>query len=206
MGQESNFNSGAYYDGARGDRWSWRRLSKSGGDAVWLSEGTQTLHLWAGGAGFDVDRIVITTDSGSPLPSSIQTKPANNGRTGWDCHPCDPRFAGRPGGHEWTAEEPYYRPDCNVGANPDQRHDAIYDDEQPLRGALEAAKHFVARLDPTLDQIGYVRYSSSASIRSELRAGDHRYSALPIGQHPRLWLDEHRRWDQARHQRAENDF
>jgi len=169
MGQESDFNSGAYYDGARRDKWSWRRLSKSGGDAVWLSEGTQTLHLWAGGAGFDVDRIVITTDSGSPLPSSIQTKPANNGRTGWDCHPCDPRFAGRPGGHEWTAEEPYYRPDCNIGANPDQRHDAIYDDEQPLRGALEAAKHFVARLDPTLDQIGYVRYSSSASIRSELQ-------------------------------------
>jgi len=171
LGQERNFSTGAYYDGARSDRWSWRRLSKgengSEGDGVWLGQGDHTLLLWAGGAGFDVDRIVITTDGGSSLPSSIlYDMPPNNGRTDWACHECDPRFAGRPGGQTPPAGD--YRPDCNVGGNPDQRYDAIYDDEQPIRTALEAARHFVAKLDPRFDQVGYVRYSSSAEIASEL--------------------------------------
>jgi hypothetical protein len=62
-----------------------------------------------------------------------------------------------------------YRPDCSVGGNPDQRKNAIYDDEQPIRNALEAAKHFVSRLNPRFDQVGYVRYSTNAEIASELQ-------------------------------------
>jgi hypothetical protein len=107
-----------------------------------------------------VDRIIITTDSGSSLPSSIKARPANDGRTDWACDPCDPRFAGRPGGHEWTAEEPYHRPHCDQ----DQRLHPIYDDEQPIRDALEAAKYFVQLLNPRLDQVGYVPYSDVAGI------------------------------------------
>jgi len=172
-GQENRFDRGAYYDGARDYSWSWHRLSRyesSGGTySIYLAQGRHTLHLWAGGAGFDVDRIVVTTHNTSDLPSTIRNAPPNNGRTGWACSPCDPRFAGRPGGHVWTAEEQYYRPDCNVGGNPDQRKDAIYDDEQPIRSALEAARHFVGLLDPKFDQVGYVSYSSSASIESELQ-------------------------------------
>jgi Flp pilus assembly protein TadG len=171
QGQESGFPTGAYYDGARNDRWSWRRLSKgeggNQGDSVYLPAGNHTLHLWAGGAGFDVDRIVVTTSSSSYLPSSIQGAPANNGRTGGACSPCDPRFAGRPGGQAPPDGE--YRPDCSLGGSPDQRQNAIYDDEQPIRNALEAARHFVSRMNPRFDQVGYVPYSTSATIGEELQ-------------------------------------
>jgi len=165
LGQESGFNRGPYYDGAIASAWSWRRLSTgeggNQGDQVWLAAGNHTLHLWAGGAGFDVDRIIITTSTDSNMNDNSERNLApNNGRTGWACHPCDPRFAGRPGGHVPTPEEPYYRPDCNA----DLRLDAIYDDEQPIRDALEAARRFVSRLNPRFDQVGYVRYSNTAEI------------------------------------------
>jgi Flp pilus assembly protein TadG len=176
QGQEHNFPSGPDYDGASSGSWDWRCLSRgeggNQGEAVYLSAGNHTLHLWAGGAGFDVDRIVIMTNSGnhsldSSPPGSPDGYPANNGRTDWACSPCDPRFAGRPDGQ--APPEGDYRPDCNVGGNPDQRDDAIYDDEQPIRNALEAARHFVSKLNPRFDQVGYVRYSNSAEIRSELQ-------------------------------------
>jgi hypothetical protein len=170
-GQESGFSGGPYYDGAASGSWSWHRLSKgeggNQGDTIWLQAGDHTLNLWAGGAGFDVDRFIISTDSS--LESSDRNLLPNDGRTGWACQECDPRFAGRPGGHEWTEDEPYYRPDCNIGGNPDQRNDAIYDDEQPIRNALEAAKQFVGRLNPRFDQVGYVRYSTEGEIASELQ-------------------------------------
>ena len=173
QGQESGFPNGPYYDGAVSSRWSWHRLSKgeggNQGDTVWLEQGDHTLHLWAGGAGFDVDRVIVSTDSS--LDTTERGLSPNDGRTGWACSPCDPRFGGRPGGHEWTEDEPYYRPDCSVGGNPDQRNDGIYDDEQPIRNALEAAKHFVSRLNPRFDQVGYVPYSTNVDddIASELQ-------------------------------------
>jgi hypothetical protein len=155
--REGGFPQGPGYDGAVESAWAWRRLGR-----ISPSEGTHTLRLWAGGAGFSVDRIIVSTDPS--LNTQEKEYPPNNGRTDSACDPCDPRFAGRPGGHAWTAEEPYYRPDCGQ----DQRLHPIYDDEQPIRGALEAAKYFVSRLNPRLDQVGYVPYSNSAEIASEL--------------------------------------
>lgn len=164
-GQEDGFPAGVAYDGAVDYAWDWRRLSRGeqggGGDAVYLVTGTHTLHLWAGGAGFDVDRIIITTERRDPLPAEIRNQSPNNGRTGSACDPCDPRFAGRPGGYQGPD---YYRPQCPI----DRREDPIYDDMQPMRGALEAAKYFVGMLDPRLDQVGYVPYSDEAEIRNEL--------------------------------------
>jgi hypothetical protein len=154
--RKGGFPLGPRYDGAVESAWQWSRL----GGEVWLEEGRHTLNLWAGGAGFSVDRIIVTTDRRNPLPASITALPANDGRTDWACDPCDPRFAGRPGGHESTAEEPYYRPHCDQ----DQRLHPIYDDEQPIRDALEAAKYFVQLLNPRLDQVGYVPYSDVAGI------------------------------------------
>ena len=61
-GQENYFPVGPGYDGADEDLWDWRCLGRVDN----LSQGTHTLNLWAGGAGFDVDRIVIQTrDDGS---------------------------------------------------------------------------------------------------------------------------------------------
>jgi hypothetical protein len=38
--------------------------------------------------------------------------------------------------------------------------DDLWDDEQPMRGSVEAAKAFVLRLNPRFDQIGLVTYES----------------------------------------------
>ncbi len=169
-GQESNFPRGAYYDGAVTGSWNWRCLGSAS-----LTTGMHTLNLWAGGAGFDVDRIVITTNSAncgadSDPPDSSGGLPANNARTRWACHPCDPRFAGLPGGRAIMSGTLVlnYLPNCNVGANPDQSKDAIYTGEQPIRAALNAARGFVGRMDPYFDQVGYVRYSSGAEIANQL--------------------------------------
>ncbi len=172
LGQEDGFPTGADYDGARSTSWSWRRLSKgeygSGGDTLSLTAGTDyTLNLWAGGAGFDVDRIVITTDDSSTLPSGMQVvSQANNARTAWSCDPCDPRFGGYPGG-EHLADD-WWLPDCHVGSHPNQRQDPIYGGEQPIRDTLGATMNFASELDVQRDQIGYVSYDTNASIRNEL--------------------------------------
>jgi hypothetical protein len=171
LGQEDGFDVGAGYDGAAWGNWDWRRLSLNEGQGytnadyqVYLPAGTHTLHLWGGGAGFDVDRIVVTTDSN--LPDGMQNAPANNARTDWACEPCDPRFGGYPGGEHLANN--WWLPDCNVGANPDQRLDPIYGGEQPIRDALSAAMNFIGKMDFRLDQIGYVRYESSSETANEL--------------------------------------
>jgi len=175
LGGENSFpTTGIGYDGANSGHWDWECVGSHD-----LDQGKHTLNLWAGGRGFDVDRVVITTDgdncdiydeeddSDDPPPNDIADEEPNQGRTRAACSSCDPRFAGRPGGQT----SPAYRPDCSV----DMRQDDLYDDEQPIRGALEAAKHFVSLLDPHFDQIGYVSYSYKedgwyqARTRSELQ-------------------------------------
>jgi uncharacterized repeat protein (TIGR01451 family) len=166
-GEKGGFSPGAAYDGASSSAWDWRCLG-----SVSLSQGNHTLNLWAGGAGFDVDRILITMSStncsaDTDPPDSSGSLFANNARTRWACNACDPRFAGRPGG---LLDGTNWRPDCHVGANPDRSRDPIYSygGEQPIRTALEAAQYLVSRLNPQLEQIGYVPYSSTASIVNEL--------------------------------------
>ncbi len=135
--------------------WSWSRAPNS----YYLVAGqTYELDVWAAGQGFRLDKIVITNntntqldrngrpldwDSGVPDGGPWET----HGRTDWACMlDVDPRF------------QPYLN----------GRRDDLYDDYQPIRAAKEAAKRFVQKLNPDLDQIGYVWYSSSADIIDEL--------------------------------------
>jgi len=162
---EDGFTRGTGYNGARSDRWQWRRLNDS---FHWDPGETHTLHLWPSGSNFAVDRIVITTypwgSDGSP-PWPMATNGGRgvyqwaDGRTNWACNPCDSRFAGHPGQTGWRE----YEPNCASGPNPDRRYDDVYDDEQPIRTALEAAKRFISMFDPRYDQVGYVRYSSDVN-------------------------------------------
>lgn len=162
--EERGFPADVGYDGAIKGSWDWHCLGTKN-----LPEGDATLNLWAGGAGFDVDRIVITTDNkgnaceadSDPPDKKVESFDPNNGRTDDACEPCDPRFAGRPGGQE----DPSYRPHCPR----DTRYDDIYDDEQPIREALEAAKYYAGMWDPLFDQVGYVSYSDDAVIECELQ-------------------------------------
>lgn len=167
VNSEGDYTRGTGYNGASSGSWQWRRLNNTAFN--WQAGVNHVLSLWPSGAGFAVDRIVITNNpngsDGSPPSDVTRSGVFSNGRTDWACNPCDARFAGHPGQTGYREMEP----NCSYGPNPDRRNDDIYDDEQPIRAALEAAKRFVARLDPRYDQIGYVYYSSSASIRSELQ-------------------------------------
>ncbi|HIQ00939.1 MAG TPA: VWA domain-containing protein [Anaerolineales bacterium] len=173
LGTEGGFRRGTGYNGASSSRWQWRRLN--GTPFFWNAGETHTLNLWAGGSNFAVDRIVITTNpygsDGSPPSGPINWNSGRgaahwaNGRTDWACNPCDARFAGHPGQTGYRE----YEPNCSSGPNPDRRYDDVWDDEQPIRTAIEAAKRFVGMLDPRYDQIGYVRYSSNSTIASELQ-------------------------------------
>lgn len=166
---EENFTRGTGYNGASSGSWQWRRLNDS---PIPLSAGSQhTLRIWAGGAGFALDRIVLTTNNtgsdGAPPSDVTRGGVWSNGRTDWACHPCDARFGGYPGGCGQATCQ--YSPNCNSGPDPDRRRDDIYDDEQPIRAAIEAAKRFVGMLDYRYDQIGYVSYSTGVQIGSELQ-------------------------------------
>jgi hypothetical protein len=176
--EDSDFRvrSGFIYNAARSGDWRWVRMGSQ-----YLNAGTtHELNLWAGGVGFAVDRIIITTDSRTPINAANNTSgfttnvlnnTANidNNRTDRACNTCDERFGGypnAPGGNQ--------PPHCVIPGFPEDHlsnyrylHD-IYDDEQPIRGAKEAAARFVERFDPLYDQVGYVTYSSGATIVSEL--------------------------------------
>jgi hypothetical protein len=184
VGCEQNFPRGTGYDGARGDRWEWRRLNRDG--PLYLSQGVNyMLNIWAGGAEFALDRIVITSNPNGysdlgPLHENGGKGRAvwANGRSGWVCNTCDARFGGYPSDHADRPDEfnpidyVSYYPACDTGpvTSQDRRNDFIYDDEQPMRDSVEAAKMFVRELlDPEVDQVGYVRYSSDSEIASELQ-------------------------------------
>lgn len=150
---------------------------------------TYTLNLWAGGPGTAVDRIIITNDDRNPanfftyssgdsirgretgiasgyygiVNNVLRGGQVDNNRTGYACDPCDARFGGSPSPIDNR------RPICTGQVNPQERYlDNLYDDEQPMRASVEAAKNFVRRLDPRYDQIGYVSYNSNATIRNRL--------------------------------------
>jgi Flp pilus assembly protein TadG len=140
------------------DRWDWRRVLTLNG----LSAGPEhTLNFWTAGPGFSLDKIVITNDpradldeNGRPLDWTYHDvsdggPQETHGRTRWAC---------------MGAEDPRFKP---IDPANDELDD-LYDDAQPIRASKEAAKSFVRRLNTELDQIGYVWYSGSASIREEL--------------------------------------
>ena len=174
MGCEEDFTRGTDYGGAKGN-WQWRRLN----DVAYYMESSKQYYLvfWGGGAHFALDRIAITTNPDSEIPSPLLgdggVQVWANGRAGNACDPCDARFAGYPEDHynrphdfdpsEWVDQHPV----CNAM---DRRLDDIYDDEQPIRASTNAGRLFVHELiNPLHDQIGYVTYSNGADIESELQ-------------------------------------
>jgi hypothetical protein len=151
------------YNGAQSYNWDWDRLGE-----VYLDAGQHTLHIWAGGSGFDLDRFIISTNnqsSGENLPSTVRNTwtHQDNNRTGAACDPCDARFGGSPYTDGQGGDPPF----CQVTDDPadsvNARYlDDLFDDEQPIRGAVEAAKDFVGELNPEYDQVGFVPYSGRA--------------------------------------------
>ena len=172
-GTSINFQEGQMYDGARYDSWRWRQVDSFNLVAGWAYD----LSIWAGGAGFRLDKIVITNETNNWTADNIlrndgsveQRKgpPATAGLSGfacWDCYP----FWGPPS-----------TPACQTAWDDNRQwpdmYSAMYDDKQPVRAAKEAVKLFIdppeemeSRLEPKFDQIGFVSYSSSSNIENEL--------------------------------------
>ena len=156
------------YDGVNYRNWAWMQVGSS---SNWTANSTHTLHLWGGTSGFSVDRIIITTNSSS-IPSAVRSDTAHidNNRTNLACDPCDARFGGYPGGPGYNEAPHCVLPGFPEAAAVNYRYlDDIYDDEQPMRGAVEAAKRFVSRTDPAYDQIGLVSYSTDVTTQNELQ-------------------------------------
>jgi hypothetical protein len=180
------------------DVWGWYLLGTGKDDndgPVNLNPGNYTLHLWAGTPGVDIDRIVITTydavsschegsefgcDSlSADFTTILEDQSAavfDNNRTGWACDPCDARYGGRPnpeadaeGVPECRQSAPDSDPAHGESPQPYRYLDDLYDDEQPIRASVEAAKAFVRKLNPRFDQIGLVTYNSRAHLKSELQ-------------------------------------
>jgi hypothetical protein len=175
-GSSTNFASGSYYDGATYGNWYWRRVDEFG----LLAGQTYNLNIWAGGAGFRLDKIVITNAPDwmaddillNPSYGTVEQRKgpaATAGLSGFACWPCYPLF-GPPSSQQcqdaWDANPQWQ-----------EMYDAMFDDKQPVRAAKEAVKLFIdppedmeSRLEPKFDQIGLVSYSSSeyTSIDSEL--------------------------------------
>ncbi|MGC9399006.1 MAG: VWA domain-containing protein [Anaerolineae bacterium] len=162
-----------------------------------LSAGRHTLHLWAGDPNFAVDRIIITDNPDNPaayyddnrngtygendigpLPeyatlvnNVMESNHFDNNRTDWACDPCDARFGGSPQNDPLRATENLDTPYCEAAQAPQPYRylDDIYDDEQPIRASVEAAKNFIKMMDFKFDQVGLASYSTNARLDSELQ-------------------------------------
>ncbi len=178
--QDDWYNTGWHYNGARYNKWLWGRLgSGKYGESPYnryLKAGVHyTLHFWGGSPGFTIDRIIITNDSNSYLPSVATgtSVPLDNNRTRAACDPCDARFGGYPGGLGNTSADGNDPPNCNNSSLPESKRyrylDDLYDDEQPIASTVSAAKRFVRKLDPHFDQIGLVTYSSHVNTVVQLQ-------------------------------------
>jgi hypothetical protein len=104
--------------------------------------------------------------------------PDTRGRTGFACHKCNPIYGQRVNkDRDGNGKlDPYETDDLNGNGkiDPDEicdhTLDDIFDDQQPIRAAQEAGKNFVKRLTATVDQVGFIGYSTTydEDIRREL--------------------------------------
>jgi uncharacterized repeat protein (TIGR01451 family) len=177
-------NLGANYGGADGDRWDWIELTSAGLDLPDDVKTKYTLKIWAGGAGYDIDQIVIgnandhsfTTNYSNATPARYSTSsyatPGSAFRQA--CNHCNPIYGllindrnectpNKDNGWSIISED--------GTDNGDPIQERLFGGYQPLRNAKEATKHFIARLNPQFDQVGIVSYSTYTPVdgRMELR-------------------------------------
>jgi Flp pilus assembly protein TadG len=148
------------------DRWIWIRLG-----SVQVTSGvTHTLRLFAGSPGYEMDKVVVTTDSRTdytqiePLTyDSNRGRPATVGsaRAG-ACDKCNPVFGLTVNPSDCST--PYYL----VITRTNRLADDLFSDFEPLRTSQEATKRFVMGLDPKYDQVGFVGFDSTPNTLWQL--------------------------------------
>jgi len=176
------------YGGASsGCPWRWRELT-DGSPTLPLTNTTKyTLRIWAGRVGLDIDQIVIGNandigifgtstnyDNGVTYPTNTKLKATPGSAFGEACNRCNPIYG------QVIANPNNCLPPSDNGANKvsakhldaggsyDLRRDQLYSDYQPIRGAKEALKRFITRLNPQFDQVGIVAYNNTTESRRSL--------------------------------------
>jgi hypothetical protein len=161
--------------GSRSNQWTWVRMG-----SVNTGSSDLQINLWGGGPGFRLDKILLTRNPEGPsgfrdqAPRFIRETTPDWGDVDdlqYQTYEWKDRYGGPPdtGGRNGLACDT-----CNaqygqvVEGRCDNRLDDILDDAQPVRAAKEAAKSFVRRMRARFDQIAFVEYHTTASIRREL--------------------------------------
>jgi hypothetical protein len=142
--------------------WDWIRLN---GSPISVSDGDpMILRLWAGSPGYDIDKIVVTSDPRSNWrdidvldyddPAPNVGRPATQGSaTRAACDPCNPIYGLSVTPDVCTGFSPVLTP-TNHLANP------LFGDLEPIRTSKEAVKRFIQRLEPEFDQAGFVPFTT----------------------------------------------
>jgi Flp pilus assembly protein TadG len=169
---------------------SWRDNRATNGEWQWIRLGSvntgsanssHTLRIYQGSAGYKIDKIVFTDDSGgsdfnppaamlldSNGASDIGPRASNGSATREACNPCNPAY-----GYEVDSTDCTCKLNANDGGlgsgsgcssvltTTRRLEDDLYSGVQPIRGAQEAVKRFVLRLQPQFDQVGFVAFTGS---------------------------------------------
>jgi len=156
------------YGGAQKSQWRWIELTEDNGSDLDLEAGYKyTLRIWAGQAGLDIDQIVIanTTDrsqifdagysNGATYPDNVKLHATAGSAFGQACNRCNPIY-GQLIADPADCLPPFDNEASQVGSRYydaatgqyDLRKDEIFGGYQPLRGAKEAVKRYIADRDP----------------------------------------------------------
>jgi hypothetical protein len=165
-------------------QWSWFRI----GSLSVISGSLHTLKLWAGSPGYEIDKIIVTSDSRTnytdiePITyDSGRGRPATKGsaRAG-ACDKCNPIYGLSVGPSDCTS--PYFL----VTTQTNRLADDLFSDFEPIRTSQEAVKRFVKKLDPQFDQVGFVGFNQDPAPRAELACVRRNGSACynPLVQNP----------------------
>jgi|GEM_PF-542028 len=170
---ETPGSRGANYGGADGSRWAWLEVTNGGTALNLINNHRYVLKIWAGGAGYDIDQIVVGNQDDTDFlnVSPLQATPGS--AFGQACNRCNPIYGLQINSAAECAAD---NSSTFVGAPPpidngDPSQNRLYGGYQPIRDAKEAVKRFIGQLNPQFDQVGIVSYESSvpSAGRVELR-------------------------------------
>ena len=183
-----DYRQGGREDGSWGKRWTWVPLgSVQAGHA--LNDVELEINIWGGGMGFRFDKLLISRNpegiSGETdrAPNFIQDAtpewrdvddrvyqtysysqgsqdwyggPADTGGRGdYACNKCNPIY-----GQQNSTDDLDGNGQVDFYEICDNTQDDIFDDDQPMRAAKEAAKNFARRMRARHDQLGFVSYDT----------------------------------------------
>ena len=168
---------------ATSSEWKWIKLNNSG---LSLDASQHKLRIYQGSAGYKIDKIIFTNESsgsdGSPpnamgLNSNKGPAASDGSATREACNVCNPAYGYSvdPGECSCAANNTEAAASRSIGGTvygtgngctstlepTVYLNDDLHAGLQPIRGAQEAVKRFVYRLDPKYDQVAIVPFTTN---------------------------------------------